>query len=74
MPPNSLMLYPMESFDFLQPLVFTVTALNAYLRELLETDEVLQDLWVRGEISISPSPAPVTCTLHSKIPKLRCAA
>jgi len=31
----------MEGFDFLQPIVFTVTALNAYLRELLETDEVL---------------------------------
>jgi len=41
----------MEGFDFFQPIVFTVTALNAYLRELLETDEVLQDLWVRGEIS-----------------------
>ncbi len=41
----------MEGFDFFQPIVFTVTALNAYLRELLETDEILQDLWVRGEIS-----------------------
>ena len=41
----------MEGFDFFQPIIFTVTALNAYLRELLETDEILQDLWVRGEIS-----------------------
>ena len=26
-------------------------ALNSYLRELLETDEVLRDIWVKGEIS-----------------------
>ena len=48
-----VILTPMDAFDLNAPLVFSVTALNNYLRELLETDEVLQDLWVRGEISLS---------------------
>jgi len=33
------------------PTVFSVTQLSHYLKELLETDEILQDVWVRGEIS-----------------------
>ena len=33
------------------PAVFSVTQLARYLKELLETDEVVQDVWVRGEIS-----------------------
>ena len=43
----------MLEFDFppLQPMVFTVTSLTNYLREVLETDEILRDVWVRGEIS-----------------------
>lgn len=41
----------MDSINFYQPTVLSVTALSSYLRELLETDEVLQDVWVRGEIS-----------------------
>lgn len=31
--------------------ILTVTEINAYLRELLEADEVLRDVWVEGEIS-----------------------
>lgn len=34
----------MDAFDFNAALIFSVTSLNNYLRELLETDEVLQDL------------------------------
>ena len=30
---------------------WTVTSLTAYLRELFESDEMLRDVWVRGEIS-----------------------
>lgn len=41
----------MDGFDFFRPTVLTVTALSSYLRELLETDEVLNDIWVKGEIS-----------------------
>ncbi len=33
------------------PSVLSVTQVSRYLKELLETDEVLQDVWVRGEIS-----------------------
>ena len=41
----------MFSFEKPQATIMTVTALNSYLRELLESDIVLQDIWVRGEIS-----------------------
>ncbi|NLE84400.1 MAG: exodeoxyribonuclease VII large subunit [Chloroflexi bacterium] len=41
----------MDSFDFFRPPVLTVTALSSYLRELLETDDILRDVWVKGEIS-----------------------
>ena len=30
---------------------FSVTQISRYLKELMETDEVLQDVWVRGETS-----------------------
>jgi len=64
----------MERFDFFQPIVFTVTALNAYLRELLETDEVLQDLWVRGEISnfSQPRSGHLYFTLKDSEAAMRC--
>ena len=64
----------MEGFDFFQPIVFTVTALNAYLRELLETDEVLQDLWVRGEISnfSQPRSGHLYFTLRDSESAMRC--
>ena len=31
--------------------MFSVTQISRYLKELMETDEILQDVWVRGEIS-----------------------
>ncbi len=64
----------MEGFDFFQPIVFTVTTLNAYLRELLETDEVLQDLWVRGEISnfSQPRSGHLYFTLKDSESAMRC--
>ena len=64
----------MEGFDFFQPIVFTVTALNAYLRELLETDEILQDLWVRGEISnfSQPRSGHLYFTLKDSESAMRC--
>lgn len=33
------------------PAVLSVAQLSRYLKELLETDEILRDVWVRGEIS-----------------------
>ncbi len=41
----------MDTFDFFKPPILTVTALSSYLRELLETDDILRDVWVKGEIS-----------------------
>lgn len=66
----------MLEFDFppLQPLVFTVTALSNYLRELLETDEILRDVWVRGEISnfSQPRSGHLYFTLKDSEAQLRC--
>ncbi|NLC69053.1 MAG: exodeoxyribonuclease VII large subunit [Clostridiaceae bacterium] len=31
--------------------IFTVTGLNKYIKELVSSDEILADLWVKGEIS-----------------------
>jgi exodeoxyribonuclease VII large subunit len=37
--------------------ILTVSQLNIYLRESLDADEILQDLWVEGEISNLSRPA-----------------
>jgi exodeoxyribonuclease VII large subunit len=42
---NQLSLFPET------PTSFTVQEVNAYLRELMESDRTLQDIWVQGEIS-----------------------
>ena len=31
--------------------IFSVSQISRYLKELMDTDEILQDVWVRGEIS-----------------------
>ena len=63
-----------SEFPPLQPLVFTVTALSNYLRELLETDEILRDVWVRGEISnfSQPRSGHLYFTLKDSEAQLRC--
>jgi len=33
------------------PPVLSVAQISRYLKEVLESDEILQDVWVRGEIS-----------------------
>ncbi len=33
------------------PYVFTVSQVSRYLKDLLETDAILQDIWVQGEVS-----------------------
>ena len=64
----------MESPEFFQPTVLTVTALSSYLRELLETDEVLRDVWVRGEISnfSQPRSGHLYFTLKDAEAQIRC--
>ena len=41
----------MEYFNFFNGPILSVSELTHYLRQLLEADQVLQDIWVRGEIS-----------------------
>jgi exodeoxyribonuclease VII large subunit len=41
----------MDDFLPFTPVIMTVTALSNYLREVLVSDEILQDVWVKGEIS-----------------------
>ena len=41
----------MSQLPLFQPLVRSVSDLTRYLRELLENDEILQDVWVQGEVS-----------------------
>jgi exodeoxyribonuclease VII large subunit len=56
------------------PASWTVTDLTRYLRELLEADELLQDVWVTGEVSNFSRPASghVYFTLKDSSASLRC--
>ena len=73
---KSLILYLMLEFDFppLQPMIFSVTSLTNYLREVLETDEILRDVCVRGEISnfSQPRSGHLYFTLKDNDSQLRC--
>ena len=40
-----------EPLPLFPPQSLTITNLTRYLRELLESDEILRDVWVLGEIS-----------------------
>src|SRR4030066_1834717 len=56
------------------PVSWTVTDLTRYLRELLESDELLQDVWVTGEVSNFSRPASghLYFTLEDSSASLRC--
>jgi len=41
----------MDQFELFPPTALTVSDLTRYLRQVFESDEVLRDVWVRGEIS-----------------------
>jgi exodeoxyribonuclease VII large subunit len=41
----------MNSFDEFSPPVLQVSQLTHFLRELIESEQVLQDIWIAGEIS-----------------------
>ena len=53
---------------------WTITDLTRYLRELFESDEVLQDVWVQGEVSNLSRPASghLYFTLKDSSASLRC--
>jgi exodeoxyribonuclease VII large subunit len=63
------------SFPFsLLPSTWSVTDLTRYLRQLLENDDLLQDVWVQGEISnfSRPSSGHLYFTLKDSGASLRC--
>ncbi|MCJ7625754.1 MAG: exodeoxyribonuclease VII large subunit [Anaerolineaceae bacterium] len=57
-----------------QPVAIEVSELTRYLRQLLESDEILQNVWVRGEISnlSLPRSGHVYFTLKDQDAALRC--
>jgi exodeoxyribonuclease VII large subunit len=61
-------------FSPLPPTAWSVTDLTHYLRDLLESDELLQDVWVQGEVSNFSRPASghLYFTLKDKGASLRC--
>lgn len=65
----------MEPFSFFQPKnILSVSQLNSYLRQVIESDEILQDLWVTGEISnfARPSSGHLYFTLKDNTAAVRC--
>jgi len=64
----------MEQLPLFQPPSWTITDLSTYLRNLLESDRNLQDLWVEGEVSnlSRPSSGHMYFTLKDTGATLRC--
>lgn len=64
----------MNQFSLFQPPSITVTDLTRYLRDLLDRDELLHDVWVQGEISnfSRPSSGHLYFTLKDSSAALRC--
>jgi len=64
----------MTQMPLFEPLFWTVTDLTLYLRDILESDETLQDLWVQGEVSNFSRPASghLYFTLKDSTSALKC--
>lgn len=64
----------MSQLPLFAPVAMTVAEVTRYLRELLESDHTLQDLWVQGEISnfSRPSSGHLYFTLKDSSASLRC--
>jgi len=64
-----------EQYTLFQPKnILSVSQLTSYLRQLLESDEILQDIWVQGEISnfSQPSSGHLYFTLKDSDAAIRC--
>jgi len=65
----------MKQYSIFQPNnVLSVSQLTGYLRQILESDDILQDLWVQGEISnfSRPSSGHIYFTLKDSDASIRC--
>ena len=64
----------MNQLPLFEPPTWTVTELTEYLRELIESDHTLQDVWVQGEVSnlSRPSSGHIYFTLKDVNASLRC--
>jgi exodeoxyribonuclease VII large subunit len=65
----------MTQYSFFKPKnILSVSELTSYLRQVLESDEILQDLWVTGEISnfSKPSSGHLYFTLKDNDAAVRC--
>jgi len=65
----------MSQYTLFQPQnVLSISQLTSYLRQVLESDEILQDLWVQGEISNlgKPSSGHLYFTLKESDAAIRC--
>jgi len=64
----------MNQLAFFDPPLWTVNQLTVYLRDLLESDDNLQDIWVKGEVSnISrPTSGHLYFTIKDNFSALRC--
>lgn len=65
----------MNQYTLFQPKkLLSVSQLTSYLRQLLESDEVLQDIWVQGELSnvAAPSSGHLYFTLKDEEAAVRC--
>ena len=65
----------MKQYSFFQPNnILSVSQLTGYLRQILESDEILQDLWVQGEISnfSRPSSGHIYFALKDSEASVRC--
>jgi len=60
--------------SFLPPTAWTVSDVNRYLRDILESDHNLNDLWVQGEISnfSQPRSGHIYFTIKDSTAALRC--
>lgn len=66
--------FMVEQMNLFGPRVLTVSGMTQYLRALLESDEILRDIWVEGEISTlsKPSSGHIYFTLKDNSATLRC--
>jgi len=64
----------MQQTQLFGPRILSVTDLSRYLRALMESDEILRDMWVNGEISNLSRPASghIYFTLKDATASLRC--